>query len=572
MNFEHLKPISSENLFYERFKRTCLLEKISHWSKLLSYGFIALTIFSMLANLFLPFGNDVPDLFMQFLFLLIFWGTIELLTLPLEHIQDYYIFDFEKNWLALSQQRFFYRRTTVLAAFNQIKAIGFSAQPHGTAEGIFSGTEPRYAIFIQTLKNQLIQVSDYTLTMQEADAFCHRLYSSHFSGAAYIGGAPGMEIAVDQVSGEVKTRLPIKDFSTFLSSFSRPAIQALMAFLITFAVMNLALSIIQKTSKDFFAADLKIRHQPVFQLIFGAVPSSANQAHPQTTVASAAQTITIDLPASSPVSIDIANQQIVKIDKEDKSSGNRTENETAVVLPAEVPPANKLKLIPSGENDKAENQPVVPPLELPVNQPAEIPVNIPPRKPERLAVQKPREAFSTQTQTCPVIYEPLKISVPDVNLNQLSPATKLAPATPARIDFSANQKITLVPGEGILPFLRIGSNIRELETKLGQPVRIFKTSDEIQYVFPGVTVSTGLKSGAIDNIIISGPAAFPGETIKTREGIGIGSLLSEAQHRLGPLTNFRNSSGFHAEKLGISLIASPADPEKIGAIRIYRPQ
>ncbi|MFZ5951335.1 MAG: hypothetical protein ACOYXC_11550 [Candidatus Rifleibacteriota bacterium] len=572
MDFEHLQPISSENLFFERFKRTCLLEKISHWAKLLSYGFISLTIFSMVANLVLPFGNDVPDLFMQFLFLLIFWGTIELLTLPLEHIQDFYIFDFEKNWLALSQQRFFYRRITVLAAFNQIKAIGFSAQPHGTAEGIFSGPEPKYAIFIQTLKNQLIQVSDYSLTMQEADAFCHRLYSSHFSGAAYIGGAPGMEIAVDPVSGEVKTRLPIRDFSTFLSSFSRPAIQALMAFLITFTVMNLALSIIQKTSKEFFAADLKIRNQPVFQLVFGPVPALANQISPQATVASATQTITIDLPASSPVSIDIANQQIVKIDTEKKPPEDQPAKVSEVNLPVEIPPAGDAKLPPPVENNIIDSQPVASPLELPVIQPTEISADIPARKIEKAPVQIPSPKNSTRIQASPIVYEPLTTSIPDVDFNNLHSAAKLAPATPAGSSFSAGEKMVLVPGEGILPDFRIGNNIGQMLIKLGKPVKVFKTINEIQYVFPDLTISTGLKSDAIERIIISGQAGILGEKVKTIEGIGIGSPISDAQQKLGPLSSFQDSNGFHSEKTGISLVASPSNPDKIGAIQIYRPR
>ncbi|GAB4274752.1 MAG: hypothetical protein Kow0029_15300 [Candidatus Rifleibacteriota bacterium] len=323
MEFEHLPPINAETIFYERFKKVSFLEKTSQWAKRICYGFILLSAISIVLNLVYPFANNAPDLFIQLLFLLIFWGTIELLTIPLEYIQDHCIVDFEKNWVALSQQRFFYRKITVIATFNEIKAIGVSARPPGLGNAVFSNPRNSYAIFMLNLNNQLFQISDYNLDLDEANAFCHRLYSSHFSGAAYIGGAPGMEIFVDKNSGEVSTRPAARSANSFIDALALPLFQITLAFILTISILSLALSVIERVSKEVFSTDLRIRHQPVFQLLIGVSPEEKSSQETDESVneniriaSGTVKTIPLPFPtdklASQPVEINIAGKQIIK--------------------------------------------------------------------------------------------------------------------------------------------------------------------------------------------------------------------------------------------------------------------
>lgn len=580
MTLKSMQSLNSQNIFFEKFKKRSFLEKIARWAKYLSYGFLIITAATMVVQLLLPFGNDVPDLFMQLLFLLIFWGTVEILTLPLEYIHDHYIFDFEKNWLALSQQRFFYRRVTIIAAFNQIKAIGVSAQPHALTSKIHGSSGDHFAIFVQTLKNELIQVSDYELSLQEADAFCHRLYSSHFSGAAYIGGAPGMEICVDPETGELSTRPAQKDFSNLVDILSIPALQAVLAFLITYSVMNLSLSIIQKTSKEFFAADLKIRHQPVFQFIVGVAEKDTSLAVKTDPVASS--TISLTLPASAPVSIDLTRQQVLVAQPGERSENNSnqgetTQNQVVATMALAIPESEPEQLKPNPVAVNKDTQPNPPGQNVAGKENAEIepaPATLAiTEKETKKAATSPFHALANQLaaatsqETCR--NQPLQAKIPDIDPNCLKNARLKNTSIPTMHSSGVgNETLPLIiPGCGIHPFFQLGDNLDKVISHFGKPLASHRSDNEIQYVFQGFSViTTPQKDGKIMKIIVSNNiGSYPG---KTQQGFGIGSDFAEVK-QLGPYALLKNEPGFHFSNLGITFIPAHNAPEKVGTIQIY---
>lgn len=597
MNFEHLSPINSENIFFERFRRSSFLEKIARWAKKLCYGFIIITIATMVLQLISPFGNDVPDLFMQLLFLLIFWGTIEVMTLPLEYIQDHYIFDFEKNWLALSQQRFFYRRIIAIAAFNQIKAIGVSAQPQFLGASLSDSYKSHYAIFVQTLRNELIQVSDFNLSLDEANAFCHRLYSSHFSGAAYIGGSPGMQIKVDPVSGELATQPARHDFFLAAKLLALPLTQLVLAFLITYSVMALSLSVIQKASKEIFAADLRIRHQPVFQLIAGVPEKSGNTSEDGSEVSTLASApITIQLPASATVSIDLNHQQVVLARPETPTNAPAKDSQTqkepgvenntseiAVSAPHKNLPADELSQPPAPKSfsspeapvaeDKSTsaevyNQEIIQPAPIMATEEKTSPTEVLPHpKLEPLANPAPPAAFSQQptprkttNSFCQVPdFDPKLLAI---NLGNTSP--KNSPAD--NKDFS-QESPSIIPGYGIHPHIQLGQKLEQALANLGKPITLYTGQNELQVIYSGFSLIVDPHSREIRKILVSDFGRFA--TMKTPQGIGIGNNLAEVESKFGPYTVSEDLPGIHFANLGISFLPDRQAPEKVGAIQVY---
>jgi hypothetical protein len=543
----------------------------------------------MIVQLIFPFGNDVPDLFMQLLFFLIFWGTIEVLTLPLEYIQDFYIFDFEKNWLALSQQRFFYRRVVVIAAFNQIKAIGVSSEPHILSNPVVDSNLNRYAIFVQTLRNQLVQVSDFELSLEEADAFCHRLYSSHFSGAAYIGGAPGMEIFVDPISGELSTRDARQNVRAFVKLLSLPMTQAALAFLITISVMTLSLSVIQKISREMFAADLKIRHQPVFQLIAGIPPKSPLIDSDQVSTASA--TIVIELPASAPVTIDLDGQQVVvaspsSITSPSEVSHNQSNKIPEATSSLQIPPETVvLAEIPEKEPSLAKASQPDTVIEEPGQQSKQIKKSIGKRAQpvaettiEMPAIRVPSyetnekiepgsllKTFQSEAEKC---FKPLSHSIPDYEPKTRPGrvATRLDESHSMIFSGQDAQQASILPGYGIHPIIQIGEGIDKAIKQFGQPPNSFQTQNEKQLIYPGLSLIINKSDGKIAKILISTNSIF--SDLRTPQGIGIGSSFEEVEAKMGPYSLDKKTPGLHFSNQGISFLPDPRDEKKVGLIQI----
>lgn len=570
MNFSNLTPISNEHLFFQRFKRTSFLEKVACWSKRFCYGFLFLVATSIFWQGFWPFCGNAPDLFMQLLFLLIFWGTTELLTLPLEYIQDYYIFDFEKNWLALSRQRFFYRRITVIAAFNQIKAIGVSSRPPGVKNLIMDPGQDNYAICIQTLKNQLYQVTDYSLTLEEAQSFCHRLYSSHFSGAAYIGGAPGMEITVDGLTGQIKATQVEKGISQVIDAVSKPIIQSFLAFMLTTSVLTLALSIIQRTSKDLFAADLKIRNQPVFQLILGTTAETVVPEVNSEIGIHGPASITMELPDSASITIDLARQVISTPQPAATSTAPVAETSTATQpqqepLPEPEKDKQPVEVVIYAENPKPVSVPEI--VEVPAETSAKTDAKTLARNEKKQTVL----AIKPPATTVPVpVFQTPATRVPDFD-----PGNANADSAPAihPTDYSGAKKTTISPGKGILPYVSLGDSLDSVIARLGPPIATHRSGTGKQMVFNGLTIiSESRDSDKINLIIITQPQTGTIGQLVTENGISIGSSVSLPEKFLGPYTVLPDDAGIHFGNLGISFFPAPLEPERIGAIQIYRPQ
>lgn len=612
MNFKHPEHIGSEAVYFESFKKTSFIEKTARWARRFCYGFILITAAAMVIEFISPFGRNVPDLFMQLLFLLLFWGTIELLTIPLEYINDNCVVDFEKNWIALCSQRFFYRRTTVMATFNQIKAIGVSARPPGITKAVFSASENRYAIFMQTLNNQLIQISDYSLDLDDANAFCHRLYASHFSGAAYIGGAPGMEIFVDPVSGETSTRPAKRSSLSLVDAASLPAFQAVLAFLITFAILSISISSLEKLSKDAFDTDLNVARQPVFQLLAGVekLPpdSIADEAMEKPKIADTLQTIPLPFPgntaASAPVKIDMAKQQIVQLPKISAVEGTispvpdtqialdsaivaKASSTMVTTLPTKLEePVTPAAEEPHEKNPEAETEiskPVI--SELETSQPILLPDEAPRPKPQPI---KRINAYPVAR-----IDTPIPSRIPSINVENLPPGKtfkvvhakrpgakpyvqkktlKDKPLLAAAPQKSPAKKPTLLPGYGIFPLFSLDDSFATALKNIGKPLTKFHSTFGWQIVFSGFTIITDdRKENKISRVIITRANSQSHGSLITPQGISVGSLISEVKNKYGPHTVLAGAPGLHYKSLGISFIPSNGDQKKVGAIQIYQP-
>jgi hypothetical protein len=607
MDTSHITPINNSQVFFESFKKTSAIEKVAHWSKIFCYAFLALTILAIIVNLIFPFAGNETDLFTQLLFLLIFWGTIELLTFPLEYIYAECVVDFEKNWIAERKMWFFFRQFNVLASFNQIKAIGVSQKRPSLFDKLLKNDG--YAIFVQTLNNKLYQISDFSLDLDRANNFCHRLYSTHFSGAAHVGGMPGIEINIDKESGAIIARQIQNSLIESIQILLKPFFQASLAFVLTVSFLALAISLIARGSHEFFEADLKVHHQPVFKVLLPAFhlnfdhfsPTETEKATLPTQENQPAKIVhTFQFPyqdektATSQFSINIANKKIITGSASTTSITTATPNVkvlASVTMKIQENYGSKtvqIKELKSDTEKKAESRPYQDETEK-LTHPSEV-VDTKPMpdlnpvveqdKEPKVTTRETRRLANFESYSAKPVNTPLIAKVPDIDGNILEYSDiKPSPDNEqpgqfaiSLIDSSKTKDHIIEPGKGLATIAQIGDSAISISNKIGPPTAHHRTGNLNQLVFPGFTlIADSNAKQNIKSIIITGEPqkVIPSSTI---DGIKIGSKLEEVKNKLGPYSLKKDEPGLHFEEMGISFIPSPTAPENVGMIQVYEPQ
>ncbi len=270
MPTRELDSINSQSMFFENFSRTSFIGKTAKWAHFFAYGFIFFQIGSILVQQIFPFSVSPPDLFLQLLFLLILWGLVEVLTIFLDACSDVATVDYEHHWISLVQKRFIFTRVKILASFNQIMAIGVTCRPEAMSSKYFSDSPDRYALVIQNFNQKLIRITDFNLSQVEANNFVNRFHSSHLPGARIFLAEANMELFLDSVTGEICRRPCQRSWLTLVDAFTIPIFQSMLSFVLVYFFIWGSFTILNSISIKVFSTNLKIRKQPIIQLISGS--------------------------------------------------------------------------------------------------------------------------------------------------------------------------------------------------------------------------------------------------------------------------------------------------------------
>jgi hypothetical protein len=592
MKLFNVTPINSGELVHKVFNKPGFIEKTAHRIRLIGYGFVLTAVLAIVIQFLFPFIQNPPNLFMQLLFLLALWGVFEIFSIPLEHFHDFYVVDFEKNWIALSKKRFFYYQVKVLASFNQIKAIGASDQPFGLAKVFKFSKNKKYAIFVQTLKNDLIQISDYYLTLEEANDFCHRLYSTHFSGAAYIGGTPGMQIQIDQNS-KTATNVPQKiNSEEIFISFFKDISQMVLALALSIIIFLLSIFVIEWAALKFFNTDMQTLKQPFIQLFYHKFqePIEKKKTEPQPE-SDKKRELLVTVPiiphvATKTVNINLNDKKVIIFDASkakqiENSAQTNKISKTITTTTKNI--ATEKALVPTEQKiEKTSTEPKQlhdpgPKVSIASEPEAQKPAKIIASKPAKKIKVSPQKADKTIKSSSykqlidskndiskQPKYHKIRNSIPSIDNQILSKA-------PQTSSYDRTKELTIIPGRGLVPDLYLNTSFKKLHSTLGKPLSKIKSKNGSQFIYRSFSINTLDDSQqTIVKIVITSENYRARKIISTSENIRIGDSLKIVEQKYGPYTVIKNLPGMHYPEKGISFIAKPNSPDTIGAISIYQ--
>lgn len=618
--------INEDSHFFHCFKRTSFFERLARWSRFFCYGFLLFNLASILLQMVHPFAVFPPDLFYQMLFLLLVWGCIELIAIPLESIKDSCTLDYQKNWVIRAQHRFLFKRVIVVASFNQIKAIGVSCRPEPLSRVLFGRSDKRFAIQMLDLNNQLISLSDFNLTLEEANEYIQNLYNRHLPGAQVIPGMPGFEIVYDPVLGIITSQPCHRSFLSMIDAVCIPPFQALIAATGTSILLFAIIILLNTAASSVFNTNLQISHQPGFQLL-------ASLKH------QGVEPVKLEPPSGPP-------PQAPELPQEDLWTRLVRENETSSkTLTIDLFSESVVKddslistaSITAGLPDNEQNKIVASDSDLPAGsktvsslQIAEVQVNQPqPGNASAQAISTATMQFETQTKdlpsepgqpesspelprsvisrrelpqsfTAPVL-EPLHSRIPDVDpslfLKKSIPdeksSTKFVTMLPRQALKQPTQQVSsdtaqlaespiaqpklrtasiIKPGKGLVDIISIGQSIEYASQILGKPLAENLNTSGSQVVFQELTLKSNAEnSSRISSIILTRKSTGRLGTMETLEKLSVGSSISDVTAQLGPAQILGNMPGLHFPDTGISFLPAAQAPEKVGAILIYAP-
>ncbi len=272
----------TENTFFQSFQHQSFASRIALWVKAFSYSFIALQVFSMLLEQLQNYCITPPDLFFQFLFVLLMSGIIEFICIQMTNVSDHTMLDYAKNLVTYVQHRFVMRKVSVLASFEQVRVIGVTARAQTIFDSFFSDPKKRYALVIMNYRNLLIHITDYNLDIEEANGFAIELTNRHMPSARLLTGEPDTELVADALSGDITAR-PVKtSVMALVDAAILPALHAFCALMITAALVSISMLAISRISTGIFDTDVLVTYQPVTQLFLKPVPRPDAQPEPET--------------------------------------------------------------------------------------------------------------------------------------------------------------------------------------------------------------------------------------------------------------------------------------------------
>ncbi len=610
----------TENTFYRTFPQHSFASRIARWVKAFSYSFIALSIFSIILEHLQHYCITPPGMFFQFLFALLMAGIIEVICIQMSSVSDHTVLDYAKNLVTVIQQRFVLRKVIVLASFEQVRVIGVSSRPPTLLGHLFADPLKRYALVIMNYRNHLIHITEYDMTLEDANELATELATRHMPSARFITGEPDTELVADALTGDVNTR-PVKhSIAAMVDATILPALQAFCGLMITAALVSIAMLAISRISTSVFDTDLLVAHQPVTQLFLRPGPrvdKTAIQAQPDAgspasgtvavtaPVAAASITAGLPLPAASeaaPISAVTAQPDFEQASASAavetvlyQASDTVQSEPSLTAADSEVSPSSESA---SGTSETAISQ-VTPEAaaqtgspEAPVSTPVAAETNRfspPPTEPVRPIPEKPvlnrpapRVAPAEMTSGLIPVNDSLAVRIPAVSeaaIQSYGSKTSTYAAIPASATAVQQQseslpaapvrECSILAGFGLHPLVNLGEIETDLETTLGRPLATQKTVNGIQKVYNGFTILADEHGKVVKQIVITRKTINKGFTCQTPQQIGVGSPLELLRTRFGPPTLLTAIPGLHFPGLGISFIPSPAMPDKIGAIKIY---
>ena len=614
----------TENAFYRTFPQHSFASRIARWVKAFSYSFIALSIFSIILEHLQHYCITPPGMFFQFLFALLMAGIIEVICIQMSNVSDHTVLDYAKNLVSIIQHRFVLRKAIILASFEQVRVIGVSSRPPTLLGHLFTDPHKRYALVIMNYRNHLIHITEYEMTLEEANELAMELATRHMPSARFIMGEPDTELVADALTGDVSTR-PVKhSLAAMIDATILPALQAFCGLMITAALVSITMLAISRISTNVFDTDLLVAHQPVTQLFLRPVPrtdKTTDQKQPGAidtasgTVAVVEPTATASLstallppaasetpsvtavatqPDSAPAIIDPASESVAvetilyqaseTVQTEPPVIADNSATEPAIDTAPESPDTqtDQITQIPAvQESNSHSTASKLDKLETARNlsaPPVEPVRSIPDRIRQNWSVYQPEPARPTP-ESIPV-NDSLEVKIPAIsaaaihqpisNVSGITPASAPASIHPSRpVPTAPAKECSILAGFGLHPLINLGEIETDLEKSLGKPVAMQKYSNGIQRIYNGFTVLSDEHDKAVKQIIITRETVNKDFICQTPQHIGVGSQLELLRNRLGPPTVHDAMPGLHFPGLGISFIPSPTMPDKIGAIKIY---
>ena len=262
----------TENSFYRTFPQHSFASRIARWVKAFSYSFIALSIFSIILEHLQHYCITPPGMFFQFLFALLMAGIIEVICIQMSNVSDHTVLDYAKNLVTVIQHRFVLRKAIILASFEQVRVIGVSSRPPTLLGHLFADPHKRYALVIMNYRNHLIHITEYEMSLEDANELATELAARHMPSARFIMGEADTELVADALTGDVSTRPVRHSPAAMIDATILPALQAFCGLMITAALVSITMLAISRISTSVFDTDLLVAHQPVTQLFLRPVP------------------------------------------------------------------------------------------------------------------------------------------------------------------------------------------------------------------------------------------------------------------------------------------------------------
>lgn len=579
MQQNHFEQINDESHFFQSFKRSSFFASLAAWSRFFCYGFLLFNLASIILQLLIPYAVLPPDLFLQFLFILLIWGSIELIAIPLEAIQDTYTLDYQKNWVIKAQHRFFFKRVVMLASFNQIKAIGVSCRPRSLSKILFAKTDKRYAIQILDLNNKLISLSNFNLSLEEANGYVQTLYTRYLSGAQVIVGMPDCEIIYDPINSFLQSQPCKRSLLSIVDALCLPVFHALFALTGTGVMLFATLTLLGTAASSIFNTNLQIASQPgsqLLHLITREQPAVAKLPPPSSPPPAIGETANEDfwlkMIRDNEVALQSAAIELFKHAVADDKAA-------AATLTADLPPAtaDTPPEITVVSTQKSEPEIVAPPVEIktiesepPPIKTASLPViDHNDKQPE--VVAKPIKIVVTEKLPVTVALpkKPVK-PIPVVTMPVIEPldTSPLIGAKQSTAEPILNTVV--IPGTGIDKYLAIGQKIDSAIARLGTPLAAALQVKGRQIVFRDFTIkSRADKPDLISSITLTRSSSMSLGKIQTPEKLAVGSKIAEVTARFGPATLLNDMPGLHFPQQGISFLPASRSPLTVGAILIY---
>lgn len=606
----------TENTFYRTFPQHSFASRIARWVKAFSYSFIALSIFSIILEYLQHYCITPPGMFFQFLFALLMAGIIEVICIQMSNVSDHTVLDYAKNLITVIQHRFVLRKVVILASFEQVRVIGVSSRPPTLLGHLFANPLKRYALVIMNYRNHLIHITEYDMTLEDANELATELASRHMPSARFITGEPDTELVADALTGDVSTR-PVKhSLAAMIDATILPALQAFCALMITAALVSITMLAISRISTRVFDTDLLVAHQPVTQLFLRPGPridKTAGQAEPDAgNPASGTVAITVPISAASatallpsPAASETAPVPAVTDQPDSTQPMTVLASESGAVetvlyqasetvqpeppLTADNSGANSLSETASATSEAAAQpeKPEIPastPIAAEATSPANTPVEPARPIPEKFDLKRPVSKVAPPEMTSGLIpvNDSLAVRIPAVSASAMqsysskSSVYAAIPASasavlqqPASLPAKPARECSILAGFGLHPLVNLGEIENDLEATLGKPLAMQKTVSGIQKVYNGFTILADEQGKVVKQIIITRKTINKVFVCQTPQQISVGSSLELLRTRFGPPTLLAAIPGLHFPGLGISFIPSPTMPDKIGAIKIY---